>query len=336
MAAAEFQLYRYMLQNIPNCKDLIQLIEVVLGGRNHCQFKTFTLDIEASRMSGEMNTSLGNGFTNLMAFLFVAKEAGCTDIDGFVEGDDGIFRFFGKVPTAHDFAKLGLNMKIAIHEDICRASFCGIIADDIELKTIVDPVSEILGFGWTSREYRGARNTKLLGLLKSKALSMMYQYPGCPILSSLARYAMRMTEKARVFMPNVNIWTREKLTTAYTFYKVHGFVDEPVGFRTRLLMESVYGISVEDQLSIERYFDTKMDLSPMYIPALEKYIKPVSYHYYSNYTQTCRYDRDYIVMRPPINFDRVLPSRSRKLIKTVTQTAIRRRVHSVGIGAVSK
>ena len=118
LEAIECELYDYMLQNYPEASLIIrkQLI-----GKHKCRFKGFDLSVEGVRMSGDCNTSLGNGFANLMLMSFNAKKQGLL-FDGFVEGDDGLFAFSG--PVKFDIINdLGFTLKLEPHNTLYSTSF---------------------------------------------------------------------------------------------------------------------------------------------------------------------------------------------------------------------
>jgi len=283
MDTVEFQLYRYMTTEIED-QDWYEIVTKTLSGENHCQFRDkFTMVVDATRMSGEMCTSLGNSFTNLMCMLFVAQEIGIDKdtIKGRVEGDDGIFTFYGPTPTTADFAKIGMIIKIDEYETLTEGSFCGIIADMDEMINVTDPISSLLDFGWTTKQYAHANLKKRKGLLKAKALSLAYQYPGCPILSSLAQYGLRVSGE-KFYVKNLNEYEREIFQQMHEKY-MGKVPHKAVGFKTRLLVEKRFGLSVQDQLSIETYLDNKKDLSPIYHPAILSNCHLDTIDYYNKY-----------------------------------------------------
>jgi hypothetical protein len=282
METCEFQLYHYMTQNLPD-QDWYQIVTKTLAGRNHCQYRNkFTLVVDATRMSGEMCTSLGNSFSNLMSMLFIAEELKLESVRVRVEGDDGLSTFFGTTPTALDFEEIGLIIKIDEYETLTEGSFCGIIADEDEMINVTDPIRTLLDFGWTSREYVDAGLKKKLQLLRAKSLSLAYQYPGCPILSSLAQYGLRMSKDAHIYMKNMNTWQRDRFSQLYEKHKDNVPFRE-TGFKTRLLVEKRYGISISDQLNIESYLDNKNDLSPISNQAVMSNCHVDVVDYYSKY-----------------------------------------------------
>lgn len=299
MESCEFQLYDFMTQNLPNHEEFMYLCHRVLGGQNVCTFKHFVLYTEATRMSGEMNTSLGNGFSNLMFMLFICSMKGCTDVVGVVEGDDGLFSFNGPSPTTEDFAKLGLNIKLEIHTDLCTTKFCGLVFDREDLRNVTDILKVLASVGWTSAQYFGSKSSKLKSLLRCKGLSYLHQYPGCPVIQSMSQYILRVTKSMDVrhlIYENRNLswWDRKRYTEAYESFKKNRNINVPIGINTRFLVEKLYGISVEDQLKIEAYFDNLNDLCPIDYYVIDMYVPPNWKKYYmAYYAEVTKSDPDH-------------------------------------------
>jgi hypothetical protein len=193
MQTCEFVLYEHCVSEHPLGRAWLSLISEALLGRNVCSFKLFNVSVNATRMSGEMNTSLGNGFSNLMFLLFLCQENGMTDVLAVIEGDDSAASGCGKWPSVEDFAKLGLVIKVDMSDSIEEMSFCGLVFDSDECLNVTDPREVLASFGWTSAGYKAMKQNKLKLLLRCKALSLAHQYPGCPIISSLAQYGLRVT-----------------------------------------------------------------------------------------------------------------------------------------------
>lgn len=258
--AVELQLYRYMTQYIDGGKEFADIVEEVLPGENVCKFKWFRVHVRAKRMSGEMCTSLGNGFQNLMLMLFLAHENKCEDVVGVVEGDDGLFGMRGQRPTAEQFLELGFVIKIAEHNDLTSASFCGLIFDPEDGYNVTDAMQEIVTFGWGSRRYLDARRKKKRILLRCKALSMAHQYPGCPLLGNFSHAILRSTRDVAKYVesfvkrtPLLNQWDREQTLLAVRDERLLKYVAPPP--RTRMLYERKFGVVVEHQIIIERQLD---------------------------------------------------------------------------------
>lgn len=190
MKACEVQLYRHMLPYWPN---LANYIDRTLTGVNRLKFPNGTkARIKGRRMSGDMCTSLGNGFTNLMLMHFFCEEADLS-VDGFVEGDDGVFSYFGNLPDgfAKRFEDLGFVIKMAEVDDPALGGFCGIVAADGG--SIRDPVRFLQTFGWTTSFIDGSP-ALMMQLLRAKALSAIYESPQCPIVRAVAERALALTE----------------------------------------------------------------------------------------------------------------------------------------------
>lgn len=233
MAICECQLYSYMLSSAdPN---LAETICHTLIGRNRGSTRAGVhFSCYGRRMSGDMCTSLGNGFTNYMlwSFLFSKHQ---TIWDGVFEGDDGLVAYKGECPTAQEFESLGFTIKIEHHEDPLTASFCGIIMSNQRIR---DPTRFLQTFNWTEGNEPSARVR--IELLRAKALSAIYETPGCPIITALAVAALSFT----------NGHNRR--------FKFDGYheiprptVVEPIELETRLLFQSIFNINVSDQEYIE-------------------------------------------------------------------------------------
>jgi len=281
MMACEFVLYEYMTRHLPGGDDWLVLIREVIAGTNTLHNKYFKTFVEATRMSGEMNTSLGNSFSNLMFMLFLAKKIGSHSVTGVVEGDDGLFAMCGRFPTAEEFTQLGLVIKIDEHDDVSTASFCGLIFDTEDMINVTDPIKVLETFGWTTRQYARSNSKRLRELLKCKALSLIYQYNGSPIITALACYALRMTKNVRAKPGQCGVWEREELRNALSFRGAIRAVPD----RTRILVEAKFGISIEHQKTLESYFDAKEVLGPINHDLIVMYSGSDSQHYYHNYVR---------------------------------------------------
>jgi len=270
MTTVEFELYEYMTQHLPEGREFMTRCREVLGGENECNYRDFQVKLRAVRMSGEMCTSLGNGFSNLMFMLFVCTELGSTHIDGVVEGDDGLFGIDGPAPSQSDFAKLGLVIKLEEHDRLSSASFCGIVFDEVDQLNVREPYEVLATFGWTSQRYAKSNSKILKALLRCKALSLAHQYPGCPIVSALARYGLRVTDDVRACKVlrvingrgAMNAWEREWALELMA-KGVPRTIEPPI--RTRLLVEEKFGVPVYEQLIIEKYLDGLTTLQPLRI-----------------------------------------------------------------------
>lgn len=242
MDACECELYRHCLAGDEGAEFLCS----VLTGTNRMRTRTgHRAECTARRMSGDMCTSLGNGFTNLMLVLYIVDQKGGS-VDGYVEGDDGIFASSVEL-TSEDYAKCGFTIKIERIPDPCCASFCGLVfANSGEI--IRDPFRFMNGFGWTS-SFINAGPKIMNELLRAKALSAVYECPQCPIVSVLARRAL---DKTVGFAPRfVEDGYHHRVPS-----DVRKIVKFDPGHDTRELFERLYSIPVVTQLAIEELINS--------------------------------------------------------------------------------
>jgi len=291
MEDCELQLLKHMVQHIPEGKSWYDLVHRAKTGINDINFKNVSLKIEAKRMSGEMDTSLSNGFANLMFMLFMMDKVGATNVAGVIEGDDGLFVATGeKMPTKQDFLDLGLMIKLDVVQNLEHASFCGMVFDLDDRTNVTNPIAELVSFGWTTARYARSKKSVHMCLLRSKALSLAYQYPACPILSTLAYKVCQLTASydSRKFLQKqgshaFNLYEMEIIQKSHDYFEKHKLLEQP-GISTRLLVEKLYGISIQDQLTIENYINKMETIEPICCPEIYSYVEPMWVDYYERYT----------------------------------------------------
>lgn len=290
MEDCEFQMYDHMTQFLPEHAQFMKLVLDVIGGVNEIQFKNILMEIEAKRMSGEMNTSSGNGFSNLMFLLYVCHKKNCGTIKPKIEGDDGLCSASGVPPTTEDFKEFGLRIKLGVHDDLCKASFCGMIFDKEDMTNVSDPREVLATFGWTSSKYIRSKNSIKMTLLRCKALSLAYQYPSCPILSSFAQRMLWLTRSYEV-----KRFVEKQGRSLFNQYEIELFLlaekrnrqglllfKEP-GIATRKLVEDMFSISIQDQYKIELYFQNMVAIEPITCPQILSIMEPSWIDYYAKY-----------------------------------------------------
>jgi len=199
--------------------------------------------IAGRRMSGDLWTSLGNGFTNLMLAKFIASQQG-HELYGFVEGDDGLFATEAQLDE-QKYAKLGFTIKIRETSDPCIApsdmAFCGMIFAESG-QIIKDPRRVLESFGWT-QSFISAGPRIMNGLLKSKSLSLCYEAGQCPILGALGREGLRRTQA----------YEAVRVADGYHELPTELVLEEFSPAKdTRVLFASVFGIPIELQLKVEQ------------------------------------------------------------------------------------
>jgi len=270
MEAVEFELYWYILSLIPEVVFFLNVFQQATTRENHLVFKWFLATVMATRMSGEMNTSLGNGFSNLILILFVCFKRGIREPRVVVEGDDGLFCLAAGSPllTPADFEYCGFSVKMESFDSISDAGFCGLVFSEFDAQLVRDPVKALIKFGWAPSKYRNVKNKTLMMLLRAKSLSYAYQYPGCPIVAALAHYGLRVTRSIdiRRFVKEsrwFDEFERKLLLDAIRDERgVRNSREEP-GPNTRLLVFDKFGVCPSLQIAIEHHIDSLNDLVPL-------------------------------------------------------------------------
>jgi len=257
MQKCELRLYDYMLQNVEHGRRISKLLTTSLAGINHCRFfdrwQPVDVSLPGTRMSGDMCTSLGNGFSNLMLMLFVCSKKGAS-CKGFVEGDDGVFSVTGNVPVREDFMPLGFNIKIREDPDPYVADFCGNVFDPDDLVNVPDVLKQLVKFGWSMSEFRFGTPKQRSALLRAKALSALSSWAGCPVLQELSLYVLRHIGSEGPVIYD-DSWARDHTNITVK--------PRPVGIKTRELLERKYGLAVHTQLQIEKWIKQQTRLCPM-------------------------------------------------------------------------
>lgn len=272
--AVELQMAEYMLSNFLCELGAVDMLSRVC--RVHIMSKLFVGWMKARRHSGEMTTSLFNGFSNLVVNAFIAlKLNGATIFRGVVEGDDGLFVHNGRQPQPAQFEQLGFKIKIIHIEKFYEASFCGVVFHPESLRTLANPWKALLTVSWAPDEYlRSSKETRrLLGIVKG--LSYLAQYPGCPVIKSISEWLLRVNGFERHRTEEYMLWYESQRATGWWERKIAGQVRtsqlrvcEP-NLQDRLLVERLFGMSLEVQCELERRLDASsadVDVSDLVPP----------------------------------------------------------------------
>lgn len=279
----EAVVYRYMWRYVLP-EVIIHQIVRRLAGLNVCKFRTITVTVPGRRMSGQMNTSLGNGLVNLVVMLFCCECNGLTwwEVVGCVEGDDGFFVFPRRIDLGV-LADLGFVIKAAWYATAWEASFCQLHLVGGVL--LVHPAETLCRFGWTKRSWVGMRPARLRMLLRAKAISLLAEAQGCPVLQEFALMVMRHTQGVRMspefLKTHLSRWEYDELERS------QGAKASPVPLECRLAYEDLFNVPIRYQEVIEAEFKDKpygvlrhpliLDLMrPEWAQAWELYTKPVA------------------------------------------------------------
>lgn len=295
MKIIELPFYEFCTHLIPGSSNFIKLIRKVLPAKQKFVYKYFESEINATRASGEMCTSSGNGYTNFFLFHYISNCLGAEQALGVFEGDDGLTTVLPTtaMPETHHYEELGFLCKMEVTEEFSEASFCGLVADKEELINVCDVRAAIADLGWTTDPYINASEKTLKALLRAKGYSLVYQYAGCPILDALGHYILRNThqetleKKLNKILTNMDKYKRDLFIKA-----IENKIPprKQPGPKTRLLVEKMYGVSIKTQLAAEEFFDKHTELTHFYF---DLNCPILWYENYMNYVTTSKHIFEY-------------------------------------------
>jgi len=245
-AATDGQLYEWC--------GLPKIIMKILGGKQHIHWSSGRSRIEGRRMSGEVNTSLGNGFANIAICKFVASQCGDPNARVVVEGDDAIIACSVPLDELH-FNRLGIKVDLKLVPTPGHAGFCQQYWD-VDHQRMLSP-SYMMRVGWSSKCPVNASAEFRMQLLAAKLMSLSWVAPHSPLFWNLSRLVN--CSKARFHR---DYWTVRKLAemgmqvpTTKGRWIVIPFTPNadigPPSDSTRSFFEGLYGLTPTQQLAIE-------------------------------------------------------------------------------------
>lgn len=246
MSSCEYQVYKYLLSDFP---DALKLVSVIMR-RNRLQGKLAKGELEGVRMSGEMNTSLGNGISNYLLMHFMAQEEGFKILNCVVEGDDGLFEIRGVAPTPElAKEKYGLELKIQPAKPY-SASFCGCIYNPVTLTNFGHVLDHLVSFGWVGRRHISLSERKQRELIMSRVYSFNASFPGVPLLWKVCELCIKHFGS----VPYVRcLKYLDRWRTTQTRLRLTEEVIEPSD-DDRSYFSELSGITIDEQLKIEKDF----------------------------------------------------------------------------------
>jgi len=252
--------------------DLVDDYMDALTARQIIKARDYVANTRGRRMSGEMDTSLGNGLVNLLTIMYVMHLHGLTleEMIIIIEGDDSLFKKLGKNITADDFKSLGFNAKLECVGACYESSFCGMVFSPDDFVCIADPIKVLLKLGWSDAKYIDASQRVKDELYRSKLMCAMVQYYNCPVI-----YPYVWSEFQRIGpgkTRSIGYWY-DDVVSQFTMIEVN--VKPKIRSSTRAHMERVFGHTTSQQLNFEN--DLKLDLSS-YFNVPHNFVEYASLH----------------------------------------------------------
>lgn len=282
MSICEWELFKHMLHDnqeilnilLPIYADNFKNTIIFSTDKNHHTYATF----DGSRMSGDMWTSLGNGFTNQMLFEYCAYKSHKLPSDSYdfiVEGDDGFFGYNYDIDFT-PVAQLGFRLKIEKGTHFNDLSFCGTLLGPGGT-AVPDFWRTIEKFGWSFeehivRKYSDKINKAQDELLYAKALSLAAESEGVPILQPLAHHILSMNRTGRLVQRYITYYEEEILQLSTYQPKCLDITNQ-----MREFFAQTFKIPVSRQLEIESFISKQK--SPRFILPINRKLDNITHSY---------------------------------------------------------
>lgn len=255
MSKCEFKLFQRLFCHYPR---VVSMISLCYNRFNVVWNKRFgEARFPGSRMSGEMWTSLANGFTNLMIAKYMMSESRARG-NVLVEGDDGLFACDKELDV--DIARrLGFKLKFKETHYPDEASFCSLRLCDGKL--VPDVLRTLMRYGatqerkyiqaWKGKSNRAKKHFR--DFVYSKAMSLLAVSSGIPVLQSVAIQQMRESQ-GKLDMRYVDWWEKN-------FFDFKNLCPTEITDVMRNYVSKIFNISVRKQLILENCINHCRSLS---------------------------------------------------------------------------
>jgi hypothetical protein len=263
MRAVVTTVYLYLTSRNPLARERIMEHLRVRTGTQRLTQREFTIHLYwAILLSGEMDTSLNNGLFNLVTAYYSAwvKSGRTLDLTrqyGFVEGDDGLFKFPEQcVPVSADYTKFGGKCVVDHPDSIHTASFCGNVVDPDNLVLITDPLKFLHNLPYVGKKDLRSGEKRTSMILLSKAMSGAHSYNGAPVISPICWHIIRRFSRYLPLMDqflletnHLGVFHREEALSALAYVRTHG--ERLPTMTSRVFMERVFKLSANEQFRLE-------------------------------------------------------------------------------------
>lgn len=216
--------------------------------------------LKGGRMSGDMDTASSNCLL-MSTMLALLGSTFCSDYDFLVDGDDSVFFYRG--PSLLDstikefFLECGMEMKIDNRTtDFWSLDFCQ--GKPVELprgvSLVRDPLKVMSKVGINDKFFDPTLRCRILEVLSLGELSLVR---GCPILQhffdkllSISRRALGKTKRKKLKMDWMSYRQRNEFRGEWWKREVL-----PITPRARETFSQAWGITIKEQLSLEKQID---------------------------------------------------------------------------------
>lgn len=259
----ELEVYKALcpeLQAEPWLLDILRVREIRANSWRGVSYRA-----EPMRGTGDANTALGNWLLNRLVWLLVQRKYPCTV---FIEGDDSIAGYDAPVQDFEAYFKeicahLGFNPRCWSSDRVDDIPFCG------RYLTATGPprtVPSLIGYltKWHVSKRTVYQREDADALLRFKTMSYLAMEPTTPIVAAIARFFLRVLPDAVLPDP---VYLQVLKDNNYCLDSAEPSEEE------RLLVQRLSGITPDQQIWAENYFDSLQEM-PDSFPDLLDFVSP--------------------------------------------------------------
>lgn len=286
--------FMHVFQLLPKQREYVDLIMHMLttdrmytiGRKSKPDNFLVAFDIIPIEQSGDPTTALLNLILNMIAYLDVYSEKG-VPIERTVEliileGDDDVNDPLDLDFDKRDFAKRGLIAKIVKGLSLEQAGLCQMFFHPEVDVICPNPIKKMAACFKVPIKYVHAGQKTHKSLLRMQGMCVLSTHAKSPVVHSMGRAMLRITSGVNVQDAHWELLSYSASVSAAKAVKWSTIENQTVDMRSRLMVERVFGMSVEMQLHIESLFDAWQG-GPLSIPV--EVFPPIWRQYYTDYTR---------------------------------------------------
>jgi hypothetical protein len=200
------------------------------------------------RMSGDMNTALGNCLINVFTICYVCHKKG-VKADFFVDGDDSVIIIEQRdahLIQAEDWDDTGFKCKMAKTNSITKVEFCKckIINTALGPRFIPNPLRIMSHYSTTTKRSQGKF---WLRKIKADGQGLLALYGGVPILQAIALMMIRLAGNVKpADFFSLDGWHK---------YIGHKSIEAPITAICRVELMEAWNLNIGEQMFYEDYLN---------------------------------------------------------------------------------
>lgn len=260
----------HMVRNLPHKKLFHSLVHEFVMGCHKIKFNHIRAQVPERLMSGVQWTSSSNSLLNMLILSYLTALKHSNDVDvmvdyvsknfnGLFEGDDGI-TLDDLVDNAPEISRdLGVLLKFEKFSSFDGAGFCSVYFDAQAGNVLTDPKKVLRKIFLFPKKYLGRKDSFLDALLRARAMSLLYNYHSCPIVSDCCHWLLQVTSGVDLSRVLDALDSRELETLRLAMNSKPWLYNRKIPDSSRILMTQCYGIDELVQKNIEKQFNIFQD-----------------------------------------------------------------------------